>query len=191
MQGDNRLAGASRTGHPGRAMKARSTSCCCSGCRKTIHFSHGKSRARCSSSTLFITRKRRWASGCSNGLMTGEDGRLIRGFPPVASSSNASAAFHRAAKSESPVGIPLISLEKVVPCVSGARLNDKAMFGTFMTADRIAEVMKRALDRERPPARLNGEQTADLLGFEKYDLAFWFSRAVLRGLLGPVWERGW
>jgi hypothetical protein len=60
-----------------------------------------------------------------------------------------------------------------------------------MTSDRIAEVMKRAFDRERPPARLNGEQTADLLGFEKYDLAFWFSRAVLRGLLGPVWERGW
>jgi hypothetical protein len=117
--------------------------------------------------------------------------QAVRGFPQVASSSNASAAFHRAAKSESPVGIPLISLEKVVLGVSGARLNDEAMFGTVMTSDRIAEVMKRSFDRERPLARLNGEQTADLLGFEKYDLAFWFSRAVLRGLLGPVWERGW
>jgi hypothetical protein len=56
------------------------------------------------------------------------------------------------------------------------------MTGTFMTTDRIAEVMKRALDRERPPARLNGEQTADLLGFEKDDLAL-LARA---GLLVPL-----
>jgi hypothetical protein len=51
-----------------------------------------------------------------------------------------------------------------------------------MTTDRIAEVMKRALDRERPPARLNAEQTADLLGFEKDDLAL-LARA---GLLAPL-----
>jgi hypothetical protein len=56
------------------------------------------------------------------------------------------------------------------------------MSGTSMTTDRIAEVMKRALDRERPPARLNGEQTADLLGFEKDDLAL-LARA---GLLLPL-----
>jgi hypothetical protein len=56
------------------------------------------------------------------------------------------------------------------------------MTGTFMTTDRIAEVMKRALDRERPPARLNAEQTADLLGFEKDDLAL-LARA---GLLVPL-----
>jgi hypothetical protein len=56
------------------------------------------------------------------------------------------------------------------------------MSGTFMTTDRIAEVMKRALDRERPPARLNAEQTADLLGFEKDDLAL-LARA---GLLAPL-----
>jgi hypothetical protein len=42
--------------------------------------------------------------------------------------------------------------------------------------------MKRALDRERPPARLNGEQTADLLGFEKDDLTL-LARA---GLLVPL-----
>ena len=51
-----------------------------------------------------------------------------------------------------------------------------------MTTDRIAEVMKRTLDRERPPARLNAEQTADLLGFEKDDLAL-LARA---GLLVPL-----
>ena len=72
--------------------------------------------------------------------------------------------------------------QRVVPCVAGARLGDKPMTGTFMTTDRIAEVMKRALDRERPPARLNGEQTADLLGFEKDDLAL-LARA---GLLVPL-----
>ena len=72
--------------------------------------------------------------------------------------------------------------QRVVPCVAGARLGDKSMSGTSMTTDRIAEVMKRALDRERPPARLNGEQTADLLGFEKDDLAL-LARA---GLLVPL-----
>ena len=56
------------------------------------------------------------------------------------------------------------------------------MAGSFTTTDRIAEVMKQALDRERPPARLNGEQTADLLGFEKDDLAL-LARA---GLLVPL-----
>jgi hypothetical protein len=56
------------------------------------------------------------------------------------------------------------------------------MSGTSMTTDRIAEVMKRALDRERPPARLNADQTADLLGFEKDDLAL-LARA---GLLAPL-----
>ena len=71
---------------------------------------------------------------------------------------------------------------RVVPCVAGVRLGDKPMTGTFMTTDRIAEVMKRALDRERPPARLNGEQTADLLGFEKDDLTL-LARA---GLLVPL-----
>ena len=71
---------------------------------------------------------------------------------------------------------------RVVPCVAGARLGDKPMSGTFMTNDRIAEVMKRALDRERPPARLNADQTADLLGFEKDDLAL-LTRA---GLLVPL-----
>ena len=75
-----------------------------------------------------------------------------------------------------------MKIQRVVPCVAGARLVDKPMSGTFMTTDRIAEVMKRALDRERPPARLNGEQTADLLGFEKDDLAL-LARA---GLLVPL-----
>jgi len=75
-----------------------------------------------------------------------------------------------------------VKIQRVVPCVAGARLGDKPMTGTFMTTDRIAEVMKRALDRERPPARLNGEQTADLLGFEKDDLAL-LARA---GLLVPL-----
>ena len=75
-----------------------------------------------------------------------------------------------------------MKIQRVVPCVAGARPGDKPMTGTFMTNDRIAEVMKRALDRERPPARLNGEQTADLLGFEKDDLAL-LARA---GLLVPL-----
>ena len=75
-----------------------------------------------------------------------------------------------------------MKIQRVVPCVAGARLGDKPMSGTFMTNDRIAEVMKRALDRERPPARLNGEQTADLLGFEKDDLTL-LARA---GLLAPL-----
>ncbi|MSU31677.1 MAG: hypothetical protein EXS25_03250 [Pedosphaera sp.] len=75
-----------------------------------------------------------------------------------------------------------MKIQRVVPCVAGARLGDKSMSGTSMTNDRIAEVMKRALDRERPPARLNGEQTADLLGFEKDDLAL-LARA---GLLVPL-----
>lgn len=75
-----------------------------------------------------------------------------------------------------------MKIQRVVPCVAGVRLGDKPMTGTFMTTDRIAEVMKRALDRERPPARLNGEQTADLLGFEKDDLAL-LARA---GLLVPL-----
>ena len=75
-----------------------------------------------------------------------------------------------------------MKIQRVVPCVAGARLGDKPMSGTSMTNDRIAEVMKRALDRERPPARLNGEQTADLLGFEKDDLAL-LARA---GLLVPL-----
>jgi hypothetical protein len=75
-----------------------------------------------------------------------------------------------------------VKIQRVVPCVAGARLGDKSISGTSMTTDRIAEVMKRALDRERPPARLNGEQTADLLGFEKDDLAL-LARA---GLLVPL-----
>ena len=75
-----------------------------------------------------------------------------------------------------------MKIQRVVPCVAGAPLGDKSMSGTFMTTDRIAEVMNRALDRERPPARLNGEQTADLLGFEKDDLAL-LARA---GLLVPL-----
>jgi len=75
-----------------------------------------------------------------------------------------------------------VKIQRVVPCVAGARLGDKSMSGTSMTTDRIAEVMKRALDRERPPARLNAEQTADLLGFEKDDLAL-LARA---GLLAPL-----
>ncbi len=75
-----------------------------------------------------------------------------------------------------------MKIQRVVPCVAGARLGDKPMSGTSMTTDRIAEVMKRALDRERPPARLNSEQTADLLGFEKDDLAL-LARA---GLLAPL-----
>ena len=75
-----------------------------------------------------------------------------------------------------------MKIQRVVPCVAGARLGDKPMSGTSMTTDRIAEVMKRAFDRERPPARLNGEQTADLLGFENDDLAL-LARA---GLLVPL-----
>ena len=75
-----------------------------------------------------------------------------------------------------------MKIQRVVPCVAGARLGDKSMSGTSMTTDRIAEVMKRALDRDRPPARLNADQTADLLGFEKDDLAL-LARA---GLLIPL-----
>ena len=75
-----------------------------------------------------------------------------------------------------------MKIQRVVPCVAGARLGDKPMSGTSITTDQIAEVMKRALDRERPPARLNGEQTANLLGFEKDDLAL-LARA---GLLVPL-----
>ena len=75
-----------------------------------------------------------------------------------------------------------MKIERMLPCVAGARLGDKPMSGTFMTNDRIAKVMKRALDRERPPARLNADQTADLLGFEKDDLAL-LTRA---GLLVPL-----
>ena len=75
-----------------------------------------------------------------------------------------------------------MKIQRVVPCVAGARLGDKAMSGTSTTTDRIAEVMKRALDRERPPARLNADQTADLLGFEKDDLSL-LARA---GLLAPL-----
>ena len=75
-----------------------------------------------------------------------------------------------------------MKIQRVAPCAAGARLGDKAMSGTSMTTDRIAEVMKRALDRERPPARLNADQTADLLGFEKDDLAL-LARA---GLLVPL-----
>ena len=75
-----------------------------------------------------------------------------------------------------------MKIQRVVPCVAGARLGDKSMSGTSMTTDRIAEVMKRALDRERPPDRLTAEQTADLLGFEKDDLAL-LARA---GLLAPL-----
>ena len=75
-----------------------------------------------------------------------------------------------------------MKIQRVVPCVAGARPGDKPMTGTFMTTDRIAEVMKRALDRERPPARLNADQTADLLGFEKDNLAL-LTRA---GLLVPL-----
>ena len=75
-----------------------------------------------------------------------------------------------------------MKIHRVVPCVAGARLGDKSISGTSMTTDRIAEVMKRALDRERPPARLNADQTADLLGFEKDDLAL-LARA---GLLAPL-----
>ena len=79
-----------------------------------------------------------------------------------------------------------MKIQRVVPCVAGARLGDKPMPGTFMTADRIAEVMKRALDRERPPARLNAEQTADLLGFEKDDLALLARAELLLPLGNPT-----
>ena len=75
-----------------------------------------------------------------------------------------------------------MKIQRVVPCVAGARLGDKSMSDTSMTTDRIAKVMKRALDRERPPARLNADQTADILGFEKDDLAL-LARA---GLLVPL-----
>ena len=75
-----------------------------------------------------------------------------------------------------------MKIQRMAPCVAGVRLGDKPMSGTFMTTDRIAEVMKRALDRERPPARLNADQTADILGFEKDDLAL-LARA---GLLAPL-----
>ena len=79
-----------------------------------------------------------------------------------------------------------MKIQRVVPCVAGARLGAKPMSGTSMTTDRIAEVMKRALDRERPPARLNGEQTADLLGFEKDDLALLARAGLLVPLGNPI-----
>ena len=79
-----------------------------------------------------------------------------------------------------------MKIQRVVPCVAGARLGDKPMSGTSMTTDRIAEVMKRALDRERPPARLNADQTADLLGFEKDDLALLARAELLLPLGNPT-----
>ena len=79
-----------------------------------------------------------------------------------------------------------MKIQRVMPCVAGARLGDKPMTGPFMTTDRIAEVMKRALDRERPPARLNAEQTADLLGFEKDDLALLARAELLLPLGNPT-----
>jgi len=79
-----------------------------------------------------------------------------------------------------------VKIQRVVPCVAGARLGDKTMSGTSMTTDRIAEVMKRALDRERPPARLNADQTADLLGFEKDDLALLARARLLLPLGNPT-----
>ena len=79
-----------------------------------------------------------------------------------------------------------MKIQRVVPCVAGARLGDKSMSGTSMTTDRIAEVMKRALDRERPPARLNADQTADLLGFEKDDLALLTRAGLLVPLGNPI-----
>ncbi len=59
---------------------------------KTFHFSQGKSSARSSSSAVCIRRKRRWASGCSKGFMAAAGAVAMRGLPPVASSSRASAA---------------------------------------------------------------------------------------------------
>ena len=47
---------------------------------------------------------------------------------------------------------------------------------------QLVEVLNRALDRFSPPARLDASQTADILGFEKDDLAL-ISRA---GLLVPL-----
>ena len=47
---------------------------------------------------------------------------------------------------------------------------------------QLVELLNRALDRFSPPARLDASQTADILGFEKDDLAL-ISRA---GLLVPL-----
>ncbi len=47
---------------------------------------------------------------------------------------------------------------------------------------RLLAFLQRALDRERPPARLTAAQAADLLGFEKDDLAL----LAARGLLVPL-----
>ena len=63
----------SRRRAPGRCSRARPTARC-SGCRKTVHFSHGNSSARSSSSTFVMTRKRRCASGCSNGSASAGSG---------------------------------------------------------------------------------------------------------------------
>jgi len=61
-------------------------------CKKTVHFSQGKSSARSSSSLSVMTRKRRCASGCAKGSAPAAVCTGTAGVLPVASSSRASAA---------------------------------------------------------------------------------------------------
>ena len=73
-------------------LKSFSTSSCWSGWRNTVHFSHGASSARSSSSVSTMERNLRCASGCSNGLLSGEITIGALGDPPTAISMRASAA---------------------------------------------------------------------------------------------------
>lgn len=62
------------------------------------------------------------------------------------------------------------------------RMNLSWGMKNYLQSTQLVEVLKRALDRFSPPARLNASQTADILGFEKDDLAL-ISRT---GLLVPL-----
>jgi len=62
------------------------------------------------------------------------------------------------------------------------RMNLPWSMKSYFQATQLVEVLNRALDRFSPPARLNASQTADILGFEKDDLAL-ISKA---GLLVPL-----
>ena len=53
-------------------------------------------------------------------------------------------------------------------------------------APRLLAFFQRALDREHPPARVTATQAADLLGFEKDDLALLAAQGLLRPLGEPA-----
>jgi hypothetical protein len=51
---------------------------------------------------------------------------------------------------------------------------------------RLIAFLQRALDRERPPARVTPAQASDMLGFEKDDLALLAAHGLLTPLGAPV-----